>query len=44
MNYAIGYLAGLCDRRGWLRLRDALYALPFPTAARIDGFDDACDA
>lgn len=26
MNYAIGYLAGRCDRRGWLLARDVLYA------------------
>ena len=39
MNYALGYLAGVCDRRGWLLARDVLYALPFFRAARIDGFD-----
>lgn len=43
MNYAIGYLAGLCDRRGWLRMRDALCCLPFPSGARMDGFDSGAE-
>ena len=48
MNYAIGYLAGRCDRRGWLLARDVPLAawraacrygdrLAFPPARHADG-------
>lgn len=43
LRYSVGFIAGLCDRFGSLRARNAVLALVAYDASTANGFDAAFD-